>query len=1057
MRNAGIPRTNLCDLPGGLASTIPLSSTVGRQAWVETRDYLKETTMSDNRPTEPEDTFREQELRIALVMNGGVSLAVWIGGVSQEINRLVRGESVYGRLCKTLSIRPRVDIISGTSAGGINGALLALAMSQGKSLEDLRDIWLDKGDILTLLRQPTQSDPPSLLDGDYFYKAMVEGFQKIHDSPGGSAQPADRVPIELTLTTTVLHGEVNNFPDDVGTLIRDVTHRGLIQFRRGADIQGDPFKDQEITLKLASAARATASFPGAFQPFYLPGKNEDLEVGGESVPCLLNHTNFNKDWEKGRYVVDGGVLDNSPLETAIDAVFRQRAEGEVRRVLGYVVPDPGYIPDPPPQKSSEIPTLVNTVLASLLSIPRVESISDQLRAIAEHNQKVSQQRDARLVVAQSLSWEQAREVAEAVFTAYQMRRKDTAVEHIVSSLAQGAARHKDASAQGVALGKRVRDRIADVLSTLPDVPVPWLPDKFEYEGATGQWRWGLFTLENVMDVVLDLLRRGISLVPAVRFETTESVWRELKQARRQAFDLVDKLAKLRGLDRGHWSERGEVLAPELARLELEKGVYTRELDEILNLEIRQWIAKLDSTFSAGEPIRPPAEFSKLAVRIGELFLNTVAILTRVLELDRAERWNKNFDELASLLKLFSPQEAELAAAVDTIDLAWSRLLTIEVVQYAFGADVTPDQYLELIQFSANVPSAFGGPDRLEQKLAGVQMAHFGAFYKRSWRINDWMFGRLDGADRIVRILLDPCRLARLFGADLAELGVSVEMTGSDRALELLREVVFSDMEHAADRGFLENRWKLRITAMKKELAYLDNQSDLPEQLSECAGMVLERLHLDILRRELPELADAVGDDELDGADPTSNGPKFVKRFHGMLCHGQSENGQKNRLESAPQLSAEQIVQLFKDARVGEERILKEVGTDRFTRTVTRSTAVMVSALAGKGSGFKWLRSVFATARAPLIAIDLLVHALMKKGRVFVSLYGMIMASAATILLSETLGDAEWSDSVKLISLGILVVGSGLLLRKNIKLMLTMGAVVLFIWLGYTLVQRCIGI
>ena len=29
---------------------------------------------------DPENIFHDQELRIALVMNGGVSLAVWIGG-----------------------------------------------------------------------------------------------------------------------------------------------------------------------------------------------------------------------------------------------------------------------------------------------------------------------------------------------------------------------------------------------------------------------------------------------------------------------------------------------------------------------------------------------------------------------------------------------------------------------------------------------------------------------------------------------------------------------------------------------------------------------------------------------------------------------------------------------------------------------------------------------------------------------------------------------------------------------------------------------------------------
>jgi hypothetical protein len=38
------------------------------------------------------------------------------------------------------------------------------------------------------------------------------------------------------------------------------------------------------------------------------------------------------------------------------------------------------------------------------------------------------------------------------------------------------------------------------------------------------------------------------------------------------------------------------------------------------------------------------------------------------------------------------------------------------------------------------------------KLAGVELAHFGAFLKRSWRANDWMWGRLDAAQRVVMLL-----------------------------------------------------------------------------------------------------------------------------------------------------------------------------------------------------------------------------------------------------------------------------------------------------------------
>ena len=62
----------------------------------------QEAGMNRTQTNVSKNAYYEQELRIALVMNGGVSLAVWIGGVTQEINRLVRGETVYGRLCEAL-------------------------------------------------------------------------------------------------------------------------------------------------------------------------------------------------------------------------------------------------------------------------------------------------------------------------------------------------------------------------------------------------------------------------------------------------------------------------------------------------------------------------------------------------------------------------------------------------------------------------------------------------------------------------------------------------------------------------------------------------------------------------------------------------------------------------------------------------------------------------------------------------------------------------------------------------------------------------------------------
>src|SRR5215472_1769092 len=96
-----------------------------------------------------------QEVRLAIVLYGGVSLAIYINGVVQELLRLVRStaglqtvkgsETVYQKLGRLLEpgvvptqepkdgdpvkTKFKIDIISGTSAGGINGIYLAKALA----------------------------------------------------------------------------------------------------------------------------------------------------------------------------------------------------------------------------------------------------------------------------------------------------------------------------------------------------------------------------------------------------------------------------------------------------------------------------------------------------------------------------------------------------------------------------------------------------------------------------------------------------------------------------------------------------------------------------------------------------------------------------------------------------------------------------------------------------------------------------------------------------------------------------------------------------------------
>ncbi len=132
--------------------------------------------------------MREKELRLALVCFGGISLAVYMHGISKEILKLVRAsrtlhrvadrspratarfedtvsagdpeydtEAVYFDLLRTIGqrveLRVVVDVIAGASAGGINGVMLGRALAHDLPVSHLREMWLEAGDVSELLAQ----------------------------------------------------------------------------------------------------------------------------------------------------------------------------------------------------------------------------------------------------------------------------------------------------------------------------------------------------------------------------------------------------------------------------------------------------------------------------------------------------------------------------------------------------------------------------------------------------------------------------------------------------------------------------------------------------------------------------------------------------------------------------------------------------------------------------------------------------------------------------------------------------------------------------------------
>src|SRR6204780_868695 len=139
-------------------------------------------------PVDPAESL-VKEIRLGLVCYGGVSLAIYMHGVTKELFKLVRAARAFDNALDQTDFDPThwltgepmvqgapnfdpessyfnalaalnadghpltvvLDIIAGTSAGGINGVCLARALAQGRSLNGFRQLWIDAGDMEDLL------------------------------------------------------------------------------------------------------------------------------------------------------------------------------------------------------------------------------------------------------------------------------------------------------------------------------------------------------------------------------------------------------------------------------------------------------------------------------------------------------------------------------------------------------------------------------------------------------------------------------------------------------------------------------------------------------------------------------------------------------------------------------------------------------------------------------------------------------------------------------------------------------------------------------------------
>ena len=374
---------------------------------------------------------RPKELRLGLVCYGGSSLSIYMHGVTKEINRLIKAsalraagagsttpsEQAYGALLDQLvteselpDLRVVVDVIAGTSAGGINGIYLAKALAGNRSQEGLRKLWFEKGDMDQLLVYPrrilgvpwkTKWKLPFLIPralersplrgkemAQWLYNALID-MDKGDPEPVAITSLLPRGnPLDLFVTITDFYGYERYIALDWPTFVSEGRHRHVLNFHyeQGGD---NHFDDNG---GLAFAARTTSSFPAVFPPVSLAdiGAATGADLAELRRRCFRIYE-LNGASPDSTYFVDGGVLDNKPFGWAIDTILRKRpAEAEVDRRLLYIEPDPH---GPAAREGGASPNTFHGALGALTSIPRSEPILDDLLVVQAHNQLVRRIRD----------------------------------------------------------------------------------------------------------------------------------------------------------------------------------------------------------------------------------------------------------------------------------------------------------------------------------------------------------------------------------------------------------------------------------------------------------------------------------------------------------------------------------------------------------------------------------------------------------------------------------------------------------------------------------------
>jgi hypothetical protein len=559
------------------------------------------------------------------------------------------------------------------------------------------------------------------------------------------------------------------------------------------------------------------------------------------------------------YFVDGGVLDNKPFTTTLDAIFHRPAERRVCRHVLYLEPDPERFPadQRAPRDGDRLvaPSFIASVVDSVTRLPSYESIADDLARIAEHNASI--------------------------------QRFDEIVQGLRNNGSTLPSQGTYLTTRLLAIGQRVNAELAEALGSVEFVP----------KGGDARQKTRL-TSEQIGEV-LKKLTRVIQTPPADLPGLLTKL--DVDFYIRRLFALTYELEKT--TDAGSAArELWKHVNQEIQWLEIVRSAMERVV-------VPYWVWNADAAFEAQLEKDPVQLWREIQLRT-QLLLDPdqlgagppqvnypragATAVERRLILEDKEKERARFREALErrLLEIQALDTAALgseAPACTLLEQCDARLATLiaasgcpladfpdwfetreDAVRFPleFAARVAQRDQINIVRLSPFDAQTAFSERALEDKLSGETFGHFGAFLKRSWRSNDILWGRLDGISRLVETLL----LHTRFGNGGASNGFErlLGALGSSRADRRLR------------LGELFPRLQQRIGVGRKGSDALDQLLEALEaqpSLADLTEILTKIAQLDVLCEELPQvIADAAeeqlewGQRKADAREPQPRAP-----------------------------------------------------------------------------------------------------------------------------------------------------------------------------------------